>query len=141
SLFKARTTAGFERSAERLSSVACARNHLHRKKEKKMATIHFHETTKSTPEQFLAALTDFGPGRSKIFGNSADDYLEVHDEGANQADVTEARTASGNACTTTGPIRPMSSSRPRTPTCGEATRVIRTGSRRRPTDRPTSTSS
>jgi hypothetical protein len=54
-----------------------------------MATIHVHQTTTSTPEQFIAALTDFGPGRSKLFGNSADDYLNVHDQGPNQADVTE----------------------------------------------------
>jgi hypothetical protein len=54
-----------------------------------MATLHFHETTTSTPEQFVAALTDFGPGRSKIFGNSADNYLEVHDRGPTEADVTE----------------------------------------------------
>ena len=54
-----------------------------------MATIHLHQTTTSTPEQFIAGLTDFGPGRSKLFGNSADDYLKVHDRGANQADVTE----------------------------------------------------
>jgi len=48
-----------------------------------------HQTTTSTPEQFLAALTDFGPGRSKIFGNSADEYLKVHHRGASDADVTE----------------------------------------------------
>ena len=54
-----------------------------------MATIHLHQTTTSTPEQFVAALTDFGPGRSEIFGRSADDYLKVHDQGPNQADVTE----------------------------------------------------
>ena len=54
-----------------------------------MPTIHFHETTTSTPEQFIAGLTDFGPGRSKLFGNSADDYLKVHDQGPNHADVTE----------------------------------------------------
>jgi hypothetical protein len=54
-----------------------------------MATLHFHETTTSTPEQFVAALTDFGPGRSKIFGNSADQYLKVHDRGPDWADVTE----------------------------------------------------
>ena len=46
-----------------------------------MATIHFNETTTATPEQFVAGLTDFGPGRSKLFGNSADDYLKVHDQG------------------------------------------------------------
>jgi hypothetical protein len=51
--------------------------------------IHFHQTTTSTPEQFVAALTDFGPGRSKLFGNSADDYLTVHHRGPFEADVTE----------------------------------------------------
>ena len=54
-----------------------------------MATIHFNQTTTSTPEQFVAGLTDFGPGRSKLFGNSADEYLEVHDQGPTDADVTE----------------------------------------------------
>jgi hypothetical protein len=54
-----------------------------------MATIHLHETTTSTPERFIAGLTDFGPGRSKLFGNSADGYLKVHQQGPNQADVTE----------------------------------------------------
>jgi hypothetical protein len=54
-----------------------------------MATIHLHQTTTATPGQFLAGLTDFGPGRSKLFGNSADGYLKVHDQGPSQADVTE----------------------------------------------------
>jgi hypothetical protein len=54
-----------------------------------MATIRLHETTTSTPEQFVAAVTDFGPGRSKIFGRSADGYLQVHDQGPGHADVTE----------------------------------------------------
>ena len=54
-----------------------------------MSTIHIHQTTTSTPEQFLAGLTDFGPGRSKLFGNSADEYLKVHRRGPSDADVTE----------------------------------------------------
>ena len=54
-----------------------------------MATIHLHQPTTATPEQFIAGLTDFGPGRSKLFGSSADDYLKVHDQGPSQADVTE----------------------------------------------------
>jgi hypothetical protein len=54
-----------------------------------MSTIRLHETTTSTPEQFVAGLTDFGPGRSQLFGNSADEYLKVHDQGPTQADVTE----------------------------------------------------
>ena len=51
--------------------------------------IHFQRTTTLTPEQYVAGLTDFGPGRSKLFGNSADDYLKVHSRGRSEADVTE----------------------------------------------------
>lgn len=54
-----------------------------------MATIRFHETTTATPQQFIAGLTDFGPGRSKLFKNSADAYLKVHSQGPTEADVTE----------------------------------------------------
>lgn len=54
-----------------------------------MATIRFHQTTTATPEDFVAGLTDFGPGRSKLFKNSADGYLDVHSVGASRADVTE----------------------------------------------------
>src|SRR5262245_43865896 len=54
-----------------------------------MSRINLHETTRATPEQFVAALTDFGPRRAKLFPNSADDYLEVHDRRATEADVTE----------------------------------------------------
>jgi len=54
-----------------------------------MSTFHLHQTTTSTPEQYIAALTDFGSGRSKIFGNSADQYLKVHNLGPSQSDVTE----------------------------------------------------
>ena len=54
-----------------------------------MSTIHFHQTTTSTPEQFVAGLTDFGPGRSKVFAKSADSYLKVHHRGLHDADVTE----------------------------------------------------
>ena len=54
-----------------------------------MSTIHLHHTTTLTPEQYVAGLTDFGPGRSKLFGNSADEYMKVHNLGRTQADVTE----------------------------------------------------
>jgi hypothetical protein len=56
-----------------------------------MSTIHLHQTTTSTPEQYVAGLTDFGAGRSKLFGNSADEYLKVHDRGPSQADVSLER--------------------------------------------------
>jgi hypothetical protein len=54
-----------------------------------MSTIHIHRTTTSTPEQYIAGLTDFRPGRSELFGNSADEYLKVHHKGISEADVTE----------------------------------------------------
>lgn len=54
-----------------------------------MSTIHFRQPTTSTPAQFVAGLTDFGPGRSELFTNSADDYLKVHHQGPFDADVTE----------------------------------------------------
>ena len=54
-----------------------------------MPTIHLHQTTAATAAQYVAALTDFGPGRAKIFGNSADEYLKVHSRSASEADVTE----------------------------------------------------
>lgn len=54
-----------------------------------MTTIHLHKTTTATPEQVLAGLTDFGPGREEIFGRSADSYLKVHQQGPHDADVTE----------------------------------------------------
>ncbi len=49
----------------------------------------FYATTTASPEQYVAGLTDFGPGRAELFGNSADSYLEVHSMGATEADVTE----------------------------------------------------
>jgi hypothetical protein len=54
-----------------------------------MATLHFKATTTATPEQFVDALTDFGPGRAELFENSTDDDLEVHSQGPTEADVTE----------------------------------------------------
>ena len=56
-----------------------------------MSTIHMKQTTTLTPEQHIAGLTDFGPGRSQLFPNSADDELTVHhlDTDEDWADVTE----------------------------------------------------
>jgi hypothetical protein len=54
-----------------------------------MTRIHFNQKTTLTPAHYIAGLTDFGPGRSKVFSNSADDYLKVHHVGTTEADVTE----------------------------------------------------
>src|SRR5882762_11306353 len=98
------------------------------KKGARMSTIHLHQTTRLTPEQYVAGLTDFGPGRSKLFGNSADEYLKVHHQGPREAD--------GNACTTTDPIPAASSCKPPTRTYGAAARATPTPSRGGRTGRP-----
>jgi hypothetical protein len=54
-----------------------------------MPILHFHAKTTASPEQFIAGLTDFGPGRATLFGNSVDGYLKVHQQGPEDADVTE----------------------------------------------------
>jgi len=54
-----------------------------------MTTMKLHANTRVTPEEYTAGLTDFGPGRAELFGNSADEYLEVHSLGETRADVTE----------------------------------------------------
>jgi hypothetical protein len=54
-----------------------------------MATIHLHQTTTLTPEQYIAGLTDFGPGRAQLFARSDDGYLKVHRRDSTHADVTE----------------------------------------------------
>jgi hypothetical protein len=54
-----------------------------------MSTLHFSKITTATPQQFLAAVTDFGPGRQEIFPNSHDGDLVVHERGEHSADVTE----------------------------------------------------
>jgi hypothetical protein len=54
-----------------------------------MSTIRMHRTTPLTPAQYIAGLTDFSPGRAKLFGNSTDEYMKVHSRGSAQADVTE----------------------------------------------------
>jgi hypothetical protein len=56
-----------------------------------MSTIHMKQTTTSTPEQYIAGLTDFGAGRSQLFANSLDEELTVHhlDRDERWADVTE----------------------------------------------------
>ena len=54
-----------------------------------MTTVHLRAHARVTPEQFVAALTDFGPGRSQTFGNSADADLKVHSVSQDHADVTE----------------------------------------------------
>src|SRR5438552_8725151 len=59
------------------------------KKGARMSTINLHQTARLTPEQYVAGLTDFGPGRSRLFGISSDENLKLHYHGPKDADVTE----------------------------------------------------
>jgi hypothetical protein len=47
------------------------------------------------PSTFVRALTDFGPRRSQIWGNSTAGHLVVHAKGDNWADVTEGTATGG----------------------------------------------
>lgn len=60
-----------------------------------MTTIDVTERTSAPPEQFLDALTDFGPHRSQVWTNSKPEFLVVHERGDTWADVTEGSKAGG----------------------------------------------
>jgi hypothetical protein len=47
-------------------------------------------TTSLTPDEVIAAAADFSDAREKLWPNSKDKYLRVHDRGADFAEVTEA---------------------------------------------------
>lgn len=106
-----------------------------------MTTIHMHETTTVTPEPFLAGLTDFGPGRKELFGNSADSYLKVLHQGPHDADVTEGSNGIWETLhyDWTDPHRVVMTTTDSN--CGAATRGTRTPSRRNPQAERTWTSS
>ena len=54
-----------------------------------MATVHVKQSTTVPPDRFIAALTDFGPGRGKIFAYSHEDSVKINAHGDSSADVTE----------------------------------------------------
>ena len=54
-----------------------------------MATLRYTVRTGLTPAQFIAGLTDFGPGRKELFRYSTNGHLKVHQQGPTSADVTE----------------------------------------------------
>ena len=54
-----------------------------------MATVHVKQSTTVPPDRFIAALTNFGPGRGKVFAYSHEDSVKVNARGDTWADVTE----------------------------------------------------
>jgi len=61
-----------------------------------MGRVHVHAHGAFPPARFVAALTDFGPGRSTIWGANDETRLTVHDRGDTWADVTEGSSAPGS---------------------------------------------
>jgi len=61
-----------------------------------MGRVHVTAHGSFAPDVFTAALTDFGPERSEVFGNTATGEVQVHDRGETWAEVTEGST--------TGPV-------------------------------------
>ena len=61
-----------------------------------MGRVHVRAHGAFPPERFVAALTDFGPGRSAIWGNSDEGRLTVHERGNTWAEVTEGSPAAGS---------------------------------------------
>ena len=60
-----------------------------------MGRAHVRAHGAFPPERFVAALTDFGPGRDEIWGNSDPRHLVVHELGDDWAEVTEGSSAGG----------------------------------------------
>src|SRR3954466_10688686 len=58
-----------------------------------MGRVHVRAHGAVPPERFVAALTDFGPGREEIWGSSDPRHLVVHDRGDTWAEVTEGTAA------------------------------------------------
>ena len=61
-----------------------------------MGRVHVQAHGSFPPERFVAALTDFGPGRAQIWGNSDPAKLTVHGRGDTWAEVTEGSPAAGS---------------------------------------------
>src|SRR3954468_14343510 len=60
-----------------------------------MGRVHVRAHGTVPPERFVAALTDFGPGREELWGNSDPTHFVAHDQGATWAEVTEGSAAGG----------------------------------------------
>lgn len=60
-----------------------------------VSSLHIKAKTSVSPEQFLVALTDFGPERGTIWSNSQSTHFILHRLGADDAEVTEGSKVFG----------------------------------------------
>ena len=76
--------------------------------DRSVAKIHYEVDGPVTADEFIAALTDFGPRRPELWPNLDTKYYELHEVGDTWADVTEgsdSSVVSGRANGTTGRSR------------------------------------
>ncbi len=105
-----------------------------------MSTIHLHQTTTSDARAVRRRAHRLRAWPLEALWQQRRRVPQGASVGAARRPTSrKARAASGNACTTTGPIPTTSSSRRPTPTRGEARRATPTPSRVGPTARPTLT--
>ena len=57
--------------------------------------VRFKLQSALPPEAVLAALTDFGPSRSRVWPNVDDAHFKVHGQGPGWAEVTEGNSLAG----------------------------------------------
>jgi hypothetical protein len=60
-----------------------------------MAHINFRLATKLPPDAVVAALTDFGPKRAKVWPNIDEQHFKLHGQGPGWAEVTEGSSVAG----------------------------------------------
>jgi hypothetical protein len=60
-----------------------------------MTTVNFKLQSPLAPDVALAALTDFGPSRSKVWPNVDSAHFKVHSQGPGWAEVTEGSSVAG----------------------------------------------
>ena len=60
-----------------------------------MAHVRFRLLTRLAPDAVLAALTDFGPRRAKMWPNIDDQHFKLHGSGPGWAEVTEGSSVAG----------------------------------------------
>lgn len=67
-----------------------------------MSTIHLHRATRLTPEQYIAGLTDFGPGRSKLLATAPMNISRCITTAARRQMSRKTPEAFGSVCIMTG---------------------------------------
>jgi len=60
-----------------------------------MTTVNFKLQSQLAPDAVLAALTDFGPGRSEVWPNVDSAHFKVHGQGPGWAEITEGSSVAG----------------------------------------------